>query len=54
VADEVVRVMAEESFLVLPHPDVAKYFLAKGQDYDRWLGGMQKLYAKFAAASAGA
>jgi len=49
VADEVVRVMGEESFLVLPHPDVAKYFLAKAQDYDRWLGGMQKLYARHAA-----
>lgn len=45
VGDEVVRVMQEEKFLVLPHPEVAKYFLAKGQDYDRWLGGMQKLYA---------
>jgi NAD(P)-dependent dehydrogenase (short-subunit alcohol dehydrogenase family) len=45
VADDVVRVMKEETFLVLPHPEVAKYFQAKGQDYDRWLGGMQKLYA---------
>jgi NAD(P)-dependent dehydrogenase (short-subunit alcohol dehydrogenase family) len=45
VADEVVRVMGEETFLVLPHPEVARYFLNKGQDYDRWLGGMQKLYA---------
>jgi NAD(P)-dependent dehydrogenase (short-subunit alcohol dehydrogenase family) len=45
VGDEVVRVMREEKFLVLPHPEVAKYFQAKGQDYDRWLGGMQKLYA---------
>lgn len=52
VAEEVVRVMGEESFLVLPHPDVAKYFLAKGQDYDRWLGGMQKLYAKHIAEAA--
>jgi NAD(P)-dependent dehydrogenase (short-subunit alcohol dehydrogenase family) len=45
VAEDVVRVMREETFLVLPHPEVAKYFLNKGQDYDRWLGGMQKLYA---------
>jgi NAD(P)-dependent dehydrogenase (short-subunit alcohol dehydrogenase family) len=45
VAEDVVRVMREESFLVLPHPEVAKYFLNKAQDYDRWLGGMQKLYA---------
>ena len=46
VADDVVRVMREEKFLVLPHPEVQKYFGNKGQDYDRWLGGMQKLYAQ--------
>ena len=45
VADVVVQTMREERFLALPHPEVAKYFQAKGQDYDRWLGGMQKLYA---------
>jgi NAD(P)-dependent dehydrogenase (short-subunit alcohol dehydrogenase family) len=50
VAEDVVRVMRDESFLVLPHPEVAKYFQAKGQDYDRWLGGMQKLYAQHMAA----
>ena len=45
VADVVVATMRDERFLALPHPEVAKYFLNKGQDYDRWLGGMQKLYA---------
>lgn len=45
VAEVVVQTMREEKFLALPHPEVAKYFLAKAQDYDRWLGGMQKLYA---------
>ena len=49
VAGEVVAVMRDERFLVLPHPEVAKYFLAKAQDYDRWLGGMQKLYAQHMA-----
>src|SRR6478672_6767352 len=48
VADVVVQTMREEKFLALPHPEVAKYFQAKGQDYDRWLGGMQKLYAQHA------
>ena len=46
VAEVVVQTMREERFLALPHPEVAKYFQAKGQDYDRWLGGMQKLYAR--------
>jgi NAD(P)-dependent dehydrogenase (short-subunit alcohol dehydrogenase family) len=46
VADVVVQAMREERFLALPHPEVARYFQAKGQDYDRWLGGMQKLYAQ--------
>jgi NAD(P)-dependent dehydrogenase (short-subunit alcohol dehydrogenase family) len=45
VAAEVVAVMRDERFLVLPHPEVARYVLNKAQDYDRWLGGMQKLYA---------
>jgi len=45
VAQEVVTTMRDEKFLVLPHPQVAKYFLNKAQDYDRWIGGMQKMYA---------
>jgi NAD(P)-dependent dehydrogenase (short-subunit alcohol dehydrogenase family) len=45
VASDVVATMRDEKFLALPHPEVAKYFLNKAQDYDRWLGGMQKLYA---------
>ena len=45
VAEVVVQTMREERFLALPHPEVARYVLNKAQDYDRWLGGMQKLYA---------
>ncbi len=45
VAQDVVNTMRDGKFLVLPHPQVAKYFLNKAQDYDRWLGGMQKMYA---------
>jgi NAD(P)-dependent dehydrogenase (short-subunit alcohol dehydrogenase family) len=52
VADEVVSTMREEKFLALPHPSVAKYFQNKAQDYDRWIGGMQKLYAMHAAKNA--
>jgi NAD(P)-dependent dehydrogenase (short-subunit alcohol dehydrogenase family) len=46
VADEVVKVMHEERFLVLPHPTVLNYMRNKTADYDRWIGGMQKLYAR--------
>jgi NAD(P)-dependent dehydrogenase (short-subunit alcohol dehydrogenase family) len=49
VAGDVVATMRDEKFLVLPHPEVAKYFLNKAQNYDRWLAGMQKLYAAHAA-----
>jgi NAD(P)-dependent dehydrogenase (short-subunit alcohol dehydrogenase family) len=47
VAADVVAVMREEKFLVLPHPEVLEYFRRKGQDYDRWLGGMQKVYGAY-------
>lgn len=46
VADEIVKVMAAERFLILPHPTVLQYMRNKTTDYDRWIGGMQKLYAK--------
>lgn len=49
VAAEVVAAMQSEKFLVLPHPQVLQYFEAKAADYDRWLGGMQKLHAMHAA-----
>ena len=51
VAEHVVAAMRDETFLVLPHPEVLGYLQAKGQNYDRWLGGMQKLYAKQAPQS---
>jgi len=44
VAAAVMATLRDEHFLVLPHPEVLGYFRAKGQDYDRWLGAMQKLY----------
>ncbi len=46
VARVVMETMREETFLALPHPSVTQYMQAKVQDYDRWLGGMQKLYAQ--------
>jgi NAD(P)-dependent dehydrogenase (short-subunit alcohol dehydrogenase family) len=46
VADEVIAVMREERFLVLPHPEVLDYLRNKTADVDRWLGGMRRLRAK--------
>lgn len=46
VAGEIVKVMGAERFLVLPHATVLNYMRNKTADYDRWIGGMQKIYAK--------
>lgn len=54
VAETMIQTMRDERFLALPHPEVARYFLAKAQDHDRWIGGMQKLYAQHVAAGGGA
>ncbi len=43
VADAVVDGLAQERFLILPHPEVATYFQHKGDDYERWLRGMRRL-----------
>jgi len=45
VAAEVIKAISEERFLVLPHPEVAKYFQNKANDYERWLRGLRKLQA---------
>ncbi|HYM12186.1 MAG TPA: SDR family NAD(P)-dependent oxidoreductase [Bryobacterales bacterium] len=46
VAEAVVQGLAEERFLILPHPEVAEYFRRKAADYDRWLRGMRRLQTK--------
>lgn len=46
VAGEIVDTMRKESFLILPHKRVLDYAQAKTANYDRWLGGMQKVYMK--------
>jgi len=43
VADAVVIGLQEESFLILPHPQVLGYMQKKTADYNRWIGGMAKL-----------
>jgi len=45
VADIVVQGLADERFLILPHPEVLTFFGRKASDYDRWLAGMRRLQA---------
>jgi len=47
VADAVVEGLADERFLVLPHPEVAEYVRRKGEDRERWLAGMRRLQARY-------
>jgi short-subunit dehydrogenase len=47
VAEECVRVIEAETFLVLPHPEVLEYMRRKTENYDRWIGGMKKLNRRF-------
>ena len=43
VAEAVVTGLAENRFLILPHPEVADYWRHKATDPDRWLAGMRRL-----------
>lgn len=46
VASFVVDGLARESFLILPHPEVADYLANKVENPDRWLAGMRRLQQK--------
>ncbi len=43
VADVVVAGLAEERFLILPHPQVGTFWAQKASDPDRWLAGMRRM-----------
>ncbi|WP_166423658.1 SDR family oxidoreductase [Paraglaciecola sp. 20A4] len=43
LAQCVVEELRKESFLILPHPIVLEYMRNKTSNYDRWIGGMNKL-----------
>ncbi|MGZ7036045.1 MAG: SDR family oxidoreductase [Ilumatobacteraceae bacterium] len=46
VAEVALAVIRDETFLILPHPEVLMYLQRKTGDYDRWLAGMRKLQAR--------
>ena len=43
VAEAVVAGVSNESFLILPHPEVGKFFAGKAADMDHWLAAMAGL-----------
>ncbi|MFE2429919.1 SDR family oxidoreductase [Streptomyces sp. NPDC059373] len=43
VAEAVMRGIADERFLILPHPEAADYYVARATDTDRWIGGMNRV-----------
>ena len=43
VAASVADALERDSFLILPHPQVADYVLRKATNTDRWIAGMAKL-----------
>ncbi|MEM9407847.1 MAG: SDR family oxidoreductase [Acidobacteriota bacterium] len=46
LAQCVVEGLREERFHILPHPEVEEYVRRKGDDIDRWIGGMRRLRRK--------
>jgi NAD(P)-dependent dehydrogenase (short-subunit alcohol dehydrogenase family) len=45
VAQVVLEGMREERFLILPHPEVARYYSNRADDNERWLRGMRRMRA---------
>jgi NAD(P)-dependent dehydrogenase (short-subunit alcohol dehydrogenase family) len=50
VADAAVAGLAEERFLILPHPEVAGYARRRAEDPDGWQAGLRKLVRRLRAA----
>ncbi|OQD54380.1 SDR family oxidoreductase [Streptomyces phaeoluteigriseus] len=50
VADALFAGIAEDRFLILPHPEVAGYYQARAGDPDRWLSTMNHIQQKWEAA----
>lgn len=50
VAEVAVRGLGEDRFLILPHPEVARFYAARAADPDHWQEGMRRLARKVGAA----
>jgi NAD(P)-dependent dehydrogenase (short-subunit alcohol dehydrogenase family) len=46
VAKDALAGIEQETFVILPHPQVAGYMRNKTENYDRWISGMAKIQAK--------
>ena len=46
VAQDALKGIEQETFVILPHPQVLDYMRKKTENYDRWIGGMAKIQAK--------
>jgi len=46
VADITADAIADDRFLILPHPEVQHYMVRKVTDIERWLSGMRRLQAR--------
>ncbi|MFD3454096.1 SDR family oxidoreductase [Streptomyces sp. NPDC058691] len=46
VVEAVLQGIADERFLILPHPDAAGYYAARATDTDHWIGAMNRVQRK--------
>lgn len=51
VAESVVQGLADDRFLILPHPEVATSLVDKAKDRDAWVDHMRQTYASVGSAS---
>ena len=51
LADIVVDHLRRDAFLILTHEEVKQYMQRKTADYDRWIGGMNRLLQKLSSAT---
>ncbi|MFE0422647.1 SDR family oxidoreductase [Streptomyces sp. NPDC058953] len=50
VADALFEGIAARRFLILPHPDVARFYQGRAAEPDRWLSGMNRIQRKWEGA----